>query len=404
MVDGDGTQPQAFDGIRILESGRFWAAPLVGTLLGDMGAEVIRYEQPEIGDPLRHAYPPLIEGQVGPYFLWSARNKKSITLDLHKPEGVEIFKELAKVSDVVTDNFTPGTMDKWGVGYEDLKKVNPKIIMLSVSAYGATGPYSRRPGVDHIIQAASGLMSITGDPDGPPTFMGIAIIDYVTGFMNTHAVQTALFHRERTGEGQWIDNSLFDTGTWMLEHKLLHFTQMGEMAWRAGSRGLPLSRAYPARDGEIFIIALFRGSAGVLEVMGLEHFRDDPRFIEAGGRALDRDLADEMDAAVAAWCEPRTVTEIEDILVPLGVMCSPVNDIAAVANHPQMAARGNLVEVEHPELGPLKFQGVAPKLSRTPGRVKTAAPLLGEHTDQILGELLGYDPARIAGLRERGIV
>ncbi|MEE8421928.1 MAG: CoA transferase [Dehalococcoidia bacterium] len=395
---------KALEGIRILESGRFFAAPLVGTLLGDMGAEVIRYEEPGTGDPLRHGYPPLIDGKVGPYFLWSARNKKSITLDLRKPRGVELFKELVRVSDVVTENFTPRTMERWGLGYEELQKVNPKIIMLSVSAYGATGPYSDRPGIDHVIQAASGLMSITGEPDGPPTFMGIAIVDYVTGFMNTYAVQTALFHRERTGEGQWIDNSLFDTGTWMLEHKILHQTYMGEMAWREGSRGRPLSRAYPARNGEVFIVGLFRGGNEVLNATGLERFLDDPRFPQGAARPVDRDVLDEMDAGLEEWTRAHTIAEIEEALLPLGVMMSPVNDVAAIVDHPQLAARGNIVEVEHPELGTLRFQGVAPKLSKTPGSVERPPPLLGEHNADIYGELLGYSEADIETLRADGVI
>jgi crotonobetainyl-CoA:carnitine CoA-transferase CaiB-like acyl-CoA transferase len=404
MANDAEDQPQAMAGVRVLESGRFFAAPLVGTLLGDMGAEVIRYEEPGTGDPLRHGYPPLIDDKVGPYFLWSARNKKSITLDLRKPRGQELFKELVRVSDVVTENFTPGTMARWGLGYEDLRQVNPNIIMLSVSAYGATGPYGDRPGIDHVIQAASGLMSITGEPDGPPTFMGIAIVDYVTGFMNTYAVQTALFHREKTGEGQWIDNSLFDTGTWMLEHKILHYTYMGEMAWREGSRGRPLSRAYPASDGEVFIVGLFRGGSAVLEATGLERFRDDPRFPAGAARPMDRAVADEMDAALEEWTRAHTIAEIEETLLPLGVMMSPVNDVAAIVNNPQYEARGNLVEVEHPELGPLRFQGVAPKLSRTPGRVESAAPLLGEHNDYVYGELLGCNAADIEELRAEGVI
>ena len=402
--DGSTQSPDALEGIRILESGRFFAAPLVGTLLGDMGAEVIRYEEPGVGDLLRRAYPPLIGDKVGPYFLWSARNKKSITLDLRKPEGRDLFREIAAVSDVVTENFTPGTMERWGVGYDELRKVNPGIIMLSVSAYGATGPYAERRGVDHIMQAATGLMSISGEPDGPPTMSGIAIVDYVTGFMNTYAVQIALFHREKTGEGQWIDNSLFDTGTWMLEHKILHYTYMGEMAWRTGSRGQPMARAYEAKDGEVFIIGLFGGGSPVLEALGLTRFREDPRFPEGAARPVEVDLLNEIDAAVEDWTRSHTVAEIEETLLPLGVMLAPVNDVAAVVNNAQYEARGNLVEVEHPELGTMRFQGVAPKLSRTPGKVKSAAPLLGEHNDYVYRELLGHSESEIAAWRSQGVI
>ncbi len=405
MTNGEPAEPvRALEGIRILESGRFFAAPLVGTLLGDMGAEVIRYEEPGVGDPLRSGYPPLIDGKVGPYFLWSARNKKSVTLDLHKPRAQELFKELVRICDVVTENFTPGTMARWGLDYEELRKVNPEIIMLSVSAYGATGPYSNRPGVDNIIQAASGLKSISGEPDGPPTSMGVAIVDYVTGFMNTYAVQTALFHRERTGKGQWIDNSLFDTGTWVLENKILHYTYMGEMAWRNGSRGRPLARAYPASDGEIYIIGLFRGGSPVLKATGLERFTEDPRFLQGAARPMDREFLDEVDAALEEWTLAHTIAEIEETLHPLGVMLAPVNDVAAVVNSPQYEARGNLVEVEHPELGTLRFQGIAPKLSLTPGRVESAAPLLGEHNDYVFGELLGHTETEIEALRAEGVI
>ncbi|MBE7518453.1 MAG: CoA transferase [Thermoflexaceae bacterium] len=397
--------PQGLEGVRILESGRFFAGPLVGTLLGDMGAEVIRYEEPGIGDPLRRGYPPLIGGKVGPYFLWSARNKKSITLDLRKPKGQELFKDLVRVSDVVTENFTPGTMAQWGLDYEQLRKVNPEIIMLSVSAYGATGPYSDRPGIDHIIQAASGLMSVTGEPDGPPTFNGVAIADYVGGFTNTYAVLTALYYKLKTGRGQWIDSALFDAATFLLEHKVLHYTALGEMAWRQGSRGLPLSRAYPAKDGEIFIVGSFAMRTSILlGVIGREEFLDDPRFPKDRFTPFDRDFLEEIDAAVAAWTLSHAIDEIEQILIPLGIMCAPVNDVAAVVDHPQYRARGNLVEVEHPEVGTLRFQGTAPKLSLTPGRVKRAAPLLGEHNRYVYCALLGHTEAEMEAWAKEGVI
>lgn len=397
--------PKALEGVRILEAGRFLAGPLVGTLLGDMGAEVIHYEDPAIGDPLRRAYPPLIGGKVGPYFLWLSRNKKSITLDLRRPQGQELFKELVGVSDVVIENFTPGTMAQWGLDYEQLKKINPRIIMLSVSAYGATGPYSNRPGIDHIIQAASGFMSVNGEPDGPPTFNGIAIADFVAGFTNTYAVLTAMYYKQKTGQGQWIDSALFDAAAFLLEHKILHYTAMGNTAWRQGSLGLPLSRAFPAKDGDIFIVGSFAKSTSILlGVIGRNDFIDDPRFPHQPSTPFDRDFAEEMDAAVEAWTLKHTLDEIESILVPLGIMCAPVNDVAGVVNHPQYRARGNLVEVEHPELGRMQFQGTAPKLSLTPGRVERFAPLLGEHNHYVYCDLLGHSQPEMDVWSEEGVI
>lgn len=390
----NGDQPRAFEGIRVVESGRFLAGPLVGTLMGDMGADVIHVEDRVGGDPLRRAYPPPING-VGSYFLWLARNKRSITLDLRTPKGQDLFRELVAVADVVTENFTPGTMEKWGLGYEDLKKINPKVIMLSVSGWGATGPYRDRQGVDHIIQAASGMMSVSGEPDGPPTFNGIAIADWTGGFLNTYAVLTALFHRERTGQGQWIDSGLFDAASFLMENKIVHYTAMGEVAWRQGSRGVPLARAYPSKDGDVFVLAFAGRAAQLLPALGLGQFLEDPRFPKEPSEPFDRDFLDEIDAAVECWTRQHTNAEVEEFMLSIGIMCSPVNDVAAVVEHPQYIARNNLVEVEHPELGPLRFQGTAPKLSLTPGRVTRAAPLLGQDNQDIYCGLLGHTPEEL---------
>ncbi|MBI2303896.1 MAG: CoA transferase [Chloroflexi bacterium] len=395
--------PKAMEGIRILEAGQRLAGPMVGMLLGDLGAEVIRYEEPTRGDPLRHAYTPLING-VGPYFLWTARNKKSITLDTRQKRGQEIFKELVRISDVVTENFRPGTMAKWGLAYEDLKKVNSKIIMLSVSMYGHSGPYSRRGGVDHIAQAASGLMSVTGEPDGPATFYGIALVDYVAGLLNTYAVQAALYHREKTGEGQWIDNSLFDSAVWLMEHKILQYTYLGEVAWRKGSRGLsPLERSYPAQDGDVFIMAGIR-RGDVLTAIGREDVKEDPRYPKNPRDPVEYEFLEMCGQVLAEWTRTRTVKEIMDTLLAADIMAAPVNTVADAVDDPHWLARGNLVSVEHPDLGTLKFQATPPKFSRTQATVETPPPRLGEHNQYVYGQLLGLSQEEIKRLKEERVI
>ncbi|MBI2303603.1 MAG: CoA transferase [Chloroflexi bacterium] len=395
--------PKALEGIRILESGRYFAAPLVGTLLGDMGAEVIRYEEPGQGDPLRYGYHPLVKG-IGPYFLWSARNKKSITLDLRKKRGQELFKELAKISDVVTENFRPGTLAKWGLDYEEIRKVNPGIIMLSVSMYGATGPYAQRPGRDYIAQAASGLMSVTGEPDGPATFYGIAIVDYIAGFLNTYAVLTALHYKQKTGQGQWIDNSLLESAAFCMEHKILHFTSLGEVAWRKGARiATPGVRTYEAKDGDVLITG-GQQRAQLLKAIGREDILSHPLFPKHSRDPLDAKFIEDYEGAVAQWVKERTTKEIEEILVAADIEVAPVNTVADLVSHPQYQARNALVEVEHPTAGKLKFQGPAPKLSLTPGAVEKAAPLLGEDNDYVYGKLLGLNEQERENLKAEGVI
>ncbi len=396
---------KALKGVRILESGRMFAAPMVGLLLGDMGAEVIRYEEPGIGDPLRHFYHPLIDG-VGPYFLWSARNKKCITLNLRVPKGQDIFKKLVSISDVVTENFVPGTMAKWNLSYEDLKKVKSDIIMMSISSYGETGPYSKRGGVDHIIQAHSGLMSTSGEPDGHGTFSGLAVSDYIGGLTNTYATLIALIHKQKTGQGQWIDNSLLESSAWCMGHKILHYTNHGISHKPKGSRGFqPLSRSFPADDGDIFIMG---GNAEIRRklflTIGRNDLVEDKRFSWDQPVDLGEKDMQTLDEALEAWTTTKTVKEIEEILVKINVMVAPVNNVADVCEDPHYNARGGFVEIEYPDLGLLKFQGPVPKLSLTPASVDTPPPLLGEHNDYVYGDLLSYSQDEIEQLQTEGVI
>ena len=395
---------KALEGTRILECGRGFAVGLVGTMFGDMGAEVIRYEEPGTGDPLRYAYPPLIKG-IGAEFLWSARNKKSITLRLETGQGQEIFKRLVEISDVVTENFAPGTMGGWGLSYENLKRINPGIIMLSITPYGQRGPYVHRPATDETLQAHSGLMSISGDPDGPAVLYGVPIVDIMGGFQGIYAALSALFYKGISGQGQWIDISLFEAAAYCQEYKLLHYTKLGELFWRVGSRWVPMCRSYTAKDGDVFIMsgAGLRGAI-IFEVIGREDVLKDPRWPENPFKPLDEDVLLEFDAIIDEWVKSKTVSEIVDICVSRKVIAAPVCNVAQMVNDPQYIARNALVEVDHPVAGKLKFQGIAANLSLTPGRVDTPAPLLGEHNNYVYGNLLKYSKEEISKMSENGVI
>ena len=396
---------KALDGIRVLECGRGFAVALVGTMYGDMGAEVIICEQPGGGNPLRHAYPPLIE-DIGPEFLWSARNKKSMTLRLDTPQGQETFKRLVEISDVVTEDFTTGAMASWGLSFEDLKKINPGIIMVSITPYGQTGPYAHRPGVDETIQAHSGMMSISGDPDSPAVLYGVPLADIMGGFQSTYATLTALYHKENTGQGQYIDVSLLEAFAFCLEHKLLHFTKLGELAWRMGSRWVLMARSFTAKDGDAFILAgAGRRGAAFFIAIGREDVFNDPRWPKGPyDRVSDPQALKDWDAIIAEWAKDKTVSEIVDFCVSQRIMATSVDNVAGLVANPQYTSRNALVEIEHPVAGKLKFQGVAANLMKTPGKVETPAPLLGQHNDYVYGSLLKYSQEEITKLVQERVL
>jgi len=397
-------------GIRVLDLGTRIGAPFAATLLADLGAEVIKVELPGQGDFMRTIGP-----FVGDYSLFWAvegRNKKSVTCDLRKPAGQALVKRLVALADVVVENFQPGTLESWGLGYDALAAVNPAIILTRVSVYGQTGPYRNRPGLDRNGIALGGLLYITGYPDRPPVRPGVIVSDYLTGVFNAFAIVSALWERDRRAResgasprGQWIELSLYESILRVMEHTLAAYDRLGVVREREGNRlrnSAPLDN-WETKDGKyVSIIAAGDGLFPRLcRAMGREDLLHDPRFSTMAKRA---EHGDEINGIVAAWCRERTARDIQDVLerhdVPFGVACS-VADIFADAH---VQARGDIVSVDDPVIGPVRMQGPYPRFSRTPTDVPRGAPRLGAHNDEIYGELLGLSVEERAELCRLAVI
>lgn len=391
-------------GIRILDLGTRVAAPFAATLLADFGAEVIKVELPGSGDFMR---------QIGPfdgdYSLWWAvegRGKKSITLDLRKPQGQEILKRLVACSDVVVENFQPGTLEGWGLGYDALSSIQPGLILSRASVYGQSGPYRDRPGLDRNGIGFGGLLYLTGYKDHPPVRPGIILSDYLTGIFNAFAIMLALYHRDlRGGGGQWVDLSLYESIFRILEHTAAAYDRLGLVREREGNRlrnSAPLDN-WETSDGEYLCIVaagdgLFPRLARVMERPDL---LEDPRFATLAARVQH---ADEINAIVGHWVKGLSAAEAEAKLIAAQVPVTRAYSIADIFEDPHYAARGNIVQVNDPTIGPLRMQGVYPHLSATPGQITRGAPRLGEHNQEIYAQLLGLTVSEIAALRETGVI
>ena len=383
------------DGIRVLDLGRYQAGPRCGLMFARLGAEVIKVERPQ-GDESR-ANGPFVRGQSA-YWVQYNSGKKSLALELRSEEGKEVLRDLVKVSDVLIQNFRPGIIDVMGFGYDALRALNKRIIMVNVSAYGQYGPYRDRVGFDPIGQAMSGLMSITGQADGPPTRTAATIIDRVTALHATIGALAALREREVSGEGQAIDVCLADTGYTLMEIPLAAYLGEGIMTDRGDTiGGAAPSNAYECRDGWVFIIALAEDMwLEACKAMGRTDWLNDPGLKTRAGRVTRRD---EVEAGVAEWCAGRTVQEVVDACVEVGVPVSPVNDIPGAAKDPHLLDRDILMEVPDHKAGTIHVAGKMVKFSRTEMVVGTT-PDIGEHSEGVLRDVLGYDAGRIEALRQ----
>jgi len=393
------------DGIRILDIGTRIAAPFAATLLADFGAEVIKVELPVRGDFMRNIGPFDDNG----YSLWwsvEGRNKKSITLDLRKPRGREIFLDLIEKCDVVVENFRPGTLEKWGLGYPQLAAVHPGIILTRASVYGQTGPYSQRPGLDRNGISFSGLLYLTGYADRPPVRPGIIIADYLTGVFNALSIMIALYHRDvHRGGGQSVDLTLYESLFRILEHTLPAYDKLGIVRERTGNRlrnSAPLDN-WETSDGQYISIAapgdqLFPRLA---RAMGRTELIDDPRFCSLSQRAAN---GDEINQIVADWCLQHTAEEIESVMLEQDVPVARALSIADIVRDPHYRARDSFVTVEDTFAGPIKHPAVYPRFSETPGNIRRPAPGLGEHNDEVYRELLGLDEEDLERLRDDGII
>ena len=396
-------QPQegALAGMRVIDAGQIIAGPFAATLLGEFGAEVIKVEQPRVGDVGRGP------DSSSPEFAQNSRTKKSITLDLRLPAGQALFKRLVQLADVVVENFLPGTMERWGLGYEDLCAVNPGIVMLRISGYGQTGPYKHKYSFDRIGMAFAGLTYVTGYPDRPPVRPGYFIADYVTGVWGAFGVLAAIHNRDvaGTGKGQVVDASLYES-IWRLSGPLAaNYARHGVVRERQGNTipGVVPADQFETNDGQHLVIhaGTDRVFQRLMQTMGRPDLITDPRF---AGRAERVTHTDELHAIVGAWVRTLTLAEGLGVLEEGGVPASPVNSIADIFRDPHVAARANLIPVHDPHLGEMIQPGVVPKLSRTPGRVQSGAPRLGEHNDEVFLGLLKVPEDEYTALREAGVI
>jgi crotonobetainyl-CoA:carnitine CoA-transferase CaiB-like acyl-CoA transferase len=394
---------KALDGIRVLDLTRALAGPFCTLMLGDYGADVIKIELPGTGDDTRHWGPPFI-GDESAYFLSINRNKRSLTLNFKEPQAVEVFLKLVEQSDVVVENFTPGVMGRLGLDYETVKSANPRIVYCSISGFGQSGPYKNRPAYDQIMQGISGLMSITGEPDGEPEKIGIAVTDIGAGMWAAFAVMSALHHREKSGEGQYIDIAMLDAQVAWLTYQAGYFFANNKPPQRLGKAHPTLVpyQAFMAQDGKYFNVAV--GSERLWErfCQGIkrEDLKDHPDYATNGDRVRNRS---KIVPLLQEYFLTRSSTDWVEALQAVSVPAGPINDLAEVFSDPQVLHRDMYVEMPHPTLGSIKQTGLPLKFSQTPGGLDRHPPLLGEHNQEIL-QGLGYSTAQVQDLAARGVI
>ncbi len=394
----------ALAGVRVLDLTRFLAGPFCTAILADLGADVIKVEAPRGGDEGRYGYPTADGVPVA--FLALNRNKKGITLDLRHDEGRALLRRFLPHVDVLAENFAGGTLAGWGLAPTDLVRAHPRLIVASMSGFGQTGPWARRPSYDIVAQAAGGLMSLTGFPEAPPTRGGGSLGDYLQGLFGAIGVLAALVARDRTGRGQTVDVSAQDAVFSILDNWPTIFAATGQRPARVGNRHLATAPydCFRARDGWVVIaVATNRIFRRLAEAIGRAELGADPRFRGAAGR---NERSAEINELVGAWVAGRTVAEVTEALGPehANVPCSPVYTVDQLLDHPQLRAREMIVRMAHERLGGVAVPGVTVKLSDTPGAVERLGPALGEHNAEIYGELLGLGTDELARLRAAEVI
>ena len=400
--------------VKVLDLSRVLAGPWASQNLADLGAEVVKLERPKIGDDSRAFGPPWVKDAQGrdtkdsAYFTSANRGKKSVTLNIAVPEGQAIARELAKKSDVLIENYKYGDLARYGLGYEDLRTLNPRLVYCSVTGFGQTGPYRERPGYDFMIQGMGGMMSVTGEPDGAPgggpQRAGVPIADIITGMYASIAICAALAHRAHSGAGQHLDLALLDSQIALLAYQNTNYFATGKPPQRIGNLhpNIVPYQPFRAADGDVILACgndnLYRKFC---EAAGCQALADDPRFSTNGKRVENRA---ELTRLLADVFRKRTKQEWLEILERAGVPNGPINDIAQVFAEPQVQARGVKIEAEHPVAGRLPMVASPMRFSATPLEFDTAPPVLGQHTDAVLQELLAMTPGEIAGLRADGTI
>jgi formyl-CoA transferase len=400
---GSTAETGALAGLRVLDLTRILAGPLCTQMLGDMGADVIKVEPPGTGDDTRTWGPPFAGGESA-YFLGVNRNKRSLTLNLAVEPGQRILAALIERADVLVENFRLGTLEKWGFGADWFERNAPRLVRCSITGYGSSGPKARLPGYDFILQAESGLMSICGEPDGPPTKYGVAIVDVVTGLYACNSILAALAARARTGRGQHVEVSLFESGIAMLINVGSNYLVSGQDARRYGN-GHPSIvpyTTYPTADGMIAVaVGTDAQFARFAETVGHPEWARDERFATNPARVTNREA---MDALIAEALRAHETGVWIEKLRAVGVPCGPIHTVAQALNDPHTLAREMVRTVKHPTAGEIRMLGIPFRLNGTPATIRRPPPLLGEHTEEVLREELGYDAARIAELRAAKVI
>ena len=391
------------EGLRVLDLSRILAGPFCTMMLGDMGADVIKVEHPRGGDDTR-SWPPFYEGGESTYFQSVNRNKKSLTLDLKLEEGKKILRRLVERSDIFIQNFRPGTIERLGFGYEECSALNPRLIYASISGYGQSGPSRERPAYDILLQAEGGLMSITGEQEGNSCKTGIAIADLTTALFAIQGILLAVIAREKSGRGQFIDMAIQDGQAALMSHAAGNFFGTGNPPGRMGNRHPSICpyRDFACSDG-VLIVAAANDSLWdrFARTIGRDDLAENPKWKTNDGRVKGRD---ELEAEIEKILATKTRAEWGNIISKAGIPCGPVKDIGEVASDPQILHRDMVVEIDHAKTGALKMMGIPVKLSETPGEVKLPPPILGEHTEEILRDLLGQPPEAVESLREQGVI
>ena len=390
----------ALEGVRVLELGQLIAGPFCGQLLADLGAEVIKIELPGRGDPMR-------EWGKGEPVWWPviARNKKCITLDVRSEPGKTIMEELVKKADIVLENFRPGTMEKWGLGYADLARINKGIVMVRVSGYGQEGPYSARAGYGGIGEAMGGLRYIVGDPSTPPSRVGISIGDTLAAMFAAIGALSALQSRNRTGQGQVVDSAIFEAVLGVMESTVPEYDQLGTIRERTGSilAKIAPSNVYPTADNDMIIMGANQDTvfARLCEAMRQPGLAQDEKYSTHTARGENQA---ELDDLISAWTGQFAADELLALLEEHAVPGGRIYRAPEMLKDEHFIARESIVDVEHPKYDKLKMQNVFPRLSATPGSINWPGPSLGQHNDEIYRELLGYDASELERLRREGIV
>jgi crotonobetainyl-CoA:carnitine CoA-transferase CaiB-like acyl-CoA transferase len=406
MVEGNEKIPEGqppLKGVRVIDLTRVIAGPYCAMVMGDLGAEIIKVEQPKIGDESRAWGPPWVK-EMSAYFISINRNKKSFTLNLKHPQGVEIFKSLVKKTDVLLENFRPGTMEELGLGYEVLHGIRPGLIYCDITGYGTDGPYRDKPGVDVIVSAIGGLMSITGEPDGEPVKVGVPVTDLLTGLYAFGAIASALLVRERTGRGQRISLNLLAMQLATLINIGSSYLVGGVTPQRWGSAHATIVpyEAHPAKDDYlIFSVINERMWKSFCRILRMEELGEDPRFSDNARRLKNREaLYEIIDRKLAE----KTVKEWIPLFDQAGIPCGPINPLDRVFKDPQVSHLGLVKEVEHPHYGKVKVVGPPATFSESRIGIQSPPPTLGEHSEEILTRLLGFPEEEVERLKDQGVI